>query len=469
MSSEASSNKNSVLERTQKQIDELKKAIKFSCHIYLKKYQTMSVDTFTCNSCLIQFKSSDLQRYHMKTEWHRYNLKRRVANLPPINAAQFAEKLQISERERAANQVDEFGFPLLKNLSRTPKDKKHARQSKKVTYAGSRERKIDETEIGADSLDLVRSISPSGSVASRISKLSVHSGDTATDFGEDTVSEYGFTSESNYEFDSGDDVSSYSSGEEFEEENISRTDCIFCGAKNKDVERNINHMFKVHGLYIPERSYLVDLTGLLDYLIDKVYRKKSCLCCGFQGSSLESIRAHMNSKRHCRLPYETKEERDFVAQFYDFSSLDAKSKEGTDETGPKRIHFADASEDEDENKNDPEVNQVSLYNDINSNYSVVPVDSTGMELTLPNGVRVGHRSGQRYYRQNLSLPPDYNESTRTISAADRRLASGVTERQFKQGLKSMQQLEKRAVNQQIRREKSSKINYQAHYRDELLQ
>ena len=29
----------------------------------------------------------------MKTEWHRYNLKRRVAGLPSITAGVFAEKI----------------------------------------------------------------------------------------------------------------------------------------------------------------------------------------------------------------------------------------------------------------------------------------------------------------------------------------------------------------------------------------
>lgn len=71
--------------------------------------------------------------------------------------------------------------------------------------------------------------------------------------------------------------------------------------------------------FIPERSYLIDLNGLLEFLIKMIVIDHNCLCCNFHGSGLESIRAHMASKRHCRLPYETKEERQLFAPFYDFT------------------------------------------------------------------------------------------------------------------------------------------------------
>lgn len=111
---------------------------------------------------------------------------------------------------------------------------------------------------------------------------------------------------------------------------------------------------------------------------------------------------------------------------------------------------------------------VSSENDINANYTTVSIDESGLELTLPTGARLGHRAGQRYYRQNLPSQPNPNESRRTITAADRRMVSGVTEKQYKKGMKKMQQLEKNAINTQIRRE-IKRVNFQTHYRDELLQ
>ena len=48
---------------------------------------------YTCNSCSIAFETGQDQRNHMKTEWHRYNLKRRVAQLPAISEQVFNSKV----------------------------------------------------------------------------------------------------------------------------------------------------------------------------------------------------------------------------------------------------------------------------------------------------------------------------------------------------------------------------------------
>lgn len=64
--------------------------------------------TYTCNTCVQQFPNSETQREHMKTDWHRYNLKRKVAGLLPIAANVFASKvLQQSEAvpERRQKQI----------------------------------------------------------------------------------------------------------------------------------------------------------------------------------------------------------------------------------------------------------------------------------------------------------------------------------------------------------------------------
>ena len=42
--------------------------------------------SFTCISCHVAFKEANIQREHYKTDWHRYNLKRKVVELPPVTA-----------------------------------------------------------------------------------------------------------------------------------------------------------------------------------------------------------------------------------------------------------------------------------------------------------------------------------------------------------------------------------------------
>lgn len=383
----------------------------------------------------------------MKTEWHRYNLKRRVADLPPITAGMFAEKVQISEREQKEHQVDEFGFEILKSVNhRGRKQTKNKKNSAKGPV------KQLQKEIFAN--ELQRTISATDSVTSEMSHLTTSEYNT-TDFGEDTASEYGFTSDSNYEYvttsEEPSDDDEANAQEMTAPKEFGITQCIFCGSENKDVERNLRHMFRSHGLFIPERSYLVDLDGLLKFLIDRILVEYKCMCCNYVGSSVESIRAHMNSKRHCKLPYEVKEEREVIAEFYDFSSLEEESGD-----------YADQETDELD-----EVN-ADVDNGINSNYTVATIDETGSELTLPTGVRLGHRGGQRYYRQNIPLPPDQNDSRRTVTAADRRMISGVTEKQYKKGMKKMQLLEQKAASENIRKE-VKRVNFQPHFRDPLLQ
>lgn len=62
----------------------------------------MSSAAFTCITCRVAFADADLQRHHYKTDWHRYNLKRKVASLPHVTAEGFnqrvlAQRAQVSQ------------------------------------------------------------------------------------------------------------------------------------------------------------------------------------------------------------------------------------------------------------------------------------------------------------------------------------------------------------------------------------
>ena len=47
----------------------------------------------TCHTCSVQFSSFDAQKDHMKTDWHRYNCKRKVESLKSISLKEFNDKL----------------------------------------------------------------------------------------------------------------------------------------------------------------------------------------------------------------------------------------------------------------------------------------------------------------------------------------------------------------------------------------
>lgn len=61
----------------------------------------MTTFEYTCMACFAAFESSDLQREHYKTDWHRYNLKRKVADLPPLSYEAYLTRLAQEKIEEA--------------------------------------------------------------------------------------------------------------------------------------------------------------------------------------------------------------------------------------------------------------------------------------------------------------------------------------------------------------------------------
>lgn len=64
------------------------------------------MSAFTCINCCVKFASADIQRDHYKTDWHRFNLKRRVAELPAISAEQFQERVLRMRQEKAIEEEE---------------------------------------------------------------------------------------------------------------------------------------------------------------------------------------------------------------------------------------------------------------------------------------------------------------------------------------------------------------------------
>ncbi|OAL48198.1 hypothetical protein IQ07DRAFT_513605 [Pyrenochaeta sp. DS3sAY3a] len=63
---------------------------------------------YSCTSCQIAFTDGQEQRTHMKTSWHLFNLKRRMASLPPVAKEEYntdieaqIESNQVSRRSRS--------------------------------------------------------------------------------------------------------------------------------------------------------------------------------------------------------------------------------------------------------------------------------------------------------------------------------------------------------------------------------
>lgn len=230
--------------------------------------------------------------------------------------------------------------------------------------------------------------------------------------------------------------------------------CLYCPYISPTLALNVSHMTKAHGLFIPERSYLADLEGLISYLGQKLLLGNQCLYCNKTKGGLEGVRTHMRDKGHTMLGFETEEQQVELGQFYDFrgSYSDVEDNEDSDDEGAKeserrgfKPNYVVRKEGEVENDEWEGVSDGGEGWETDSSASsldstelcAVPIDhSTGhsskshgksekhhmqdgwhshahshahvhavyhddFELHLPSGRSVGHRSLNRYYRQNL--------------------------------------------------------------------
>lgn len=394
---------------------------------------------FTCNSCQIQFNKSEDQREHMKGDWHRYNLKRRVAQLPPITEDMFNTKVNSIEKK---NEED------VQKLSDDLKDVQiSAKQLRKKQREELLEKKRKLLELAKNRL-----VSNGGRV-----KLS-EDGKVIVEKKEVTAEEEKLEA----------DVKEALRIEEDESKNLEETlikeklankvdtpvtKCIFCkDADFKDVDETFEHLFKKHGMYLPESRYIINKSGLLAYLYEKIGFGNVCLSCNFQGRNFQSIIQHMLSKNHVRIPYETEDEKLEISDFYDFMS----TYEVTDKTDVSNGNDEEWEDvDEESLENDEDIDGEKLY-------------ATDYGLHLPNGVVLGHRALAKYYRQNLKPEKEFTEAQGTVMAAETR--NFVTTIDHKAVSAQKRVWNREAKSRDINDRRAQKfINWQKHYRDELLQ
>lgn len=390
---------------------------------FLPHQSTPQLAQFTCNTCGVRFVVADLQRQHMKTEWHRYNLKRRVAQLPLISLEVFAEKVLEREQQESDGE-DEFGYP--------------RRRSRGVRQLTKKDLKMQERGRRAElEPDFVRDSSPATSVASGLSLFSlgdsVHLSEADT---AETGSEINY-SDASESWHSESETSDAESVESTQFDEVPTTQCFYCGKNNTELENNVRHLSHAHGLYIPERTYLADLNGLLAFLGEVVSLDHDCLVCGFHGLLVESIRLHLVSKGHCKVPYETPDEKLMVAEFYDFSH--------------KETHSTTL----------PEVAVAISGEKSAKKVSFAQTDC----ITLPSGSKVGHRSVVRYHRATVRDPA---ESSKTVALVDRRFAPGMDKFLVAKQEREVHRITNREASRHVRRDKTRKANYQPHFRDEIL-
>lgn len=114
-------------------------------------------------------------------------------------------------------------------------------------------------------------------------------------------------------------LSSSSIDYEFDE-----SQCLFCNQTSPDLDQNLVHMLKAHGLYVDATNLLVDVVSLLAYFHLVISEYYECLYCGTQRNTRQAVQQHMMAKGHCK--YDITDKDAELRDFYEFSSSDAREE-----------------------------------------------------------------------------------------------------------------------------------------------
>jgi pre-60S factor REI1 len=214
----------------------------------------------------VVFETEAAMKEHYKSEWHRHNLKRKVAGLAPLNRDAFEQRAASAAVASAANgggtsfaatgcsSLGGSSAPLTRSAER--RLKREAKQNEKAAREAN---------------------NPNSKTAhfEATKKMSEH----------EYIEHKMATAEP---FDEGSDL-------------FSRHHC-------STMEENLAHMARTHGFYVPYMDYVTDLRGLLGYLLEMVYVGNVALVSGKQFHTLEAVQAHMRATGGCRMELEGHEE-----------------------------------------------------------------------------------------------------------------------------------------------------------------
>ncbi|KAI0829664.1 C2H2 type zinc-finger-domain-containing protein [Trametes gibbosa] len=407
---------------------------------------------YTCLSCTIAFYSAQDQRDHYRSDHHRYNMKRRVAGLPPVSAVLFNQKVLERKAETA--------------IMTSPKEstceacgKSYTTENAYRSHLSSKRHKENELRAASKARSRVAALEESDQVPTSPAAEPEAGPSTPPAIQEATPTET--------ETSAADDVTrklkavALQVDEDATEEQINQTidekiaaararilptQCLFCTTGSPSLDENLTHMSAAHSFFVPDAEYLIDLVGLITYLGEKIAVGNTCIFCSGRGRefrTLEAVRKHMLDKGHCKIAYDSDEHRLEISDFYDFTTSypDADERKArraarAAKRAAKEAKKGEEQEDEewedDENVDDSEVDEIveeeasdSSDSDLDSEDELddnqITYGDSHYELVLPSGARIGHRSMRRYYAQSFPGRSGNAEDPNSGAALVRRL------------------------------------------------
>ena len=178
----------------------------------------------------MKFPDSDMHRVHFKSDWHRYNLKRKVADLSVVTLAVFETRKEAHEKlgkdgEKEVDKTSSYCIACGKNFKNTKaynnhiQSKKHQEMILKFEVRPAKVAKLDE-EVEEKKEEM--------------------------------------------------DVEEVDSDEWEDDEPVPVGDCLFCSHHSSSLDKSLTHMTVEHSFFLPDPEFLTNVEGLIEYLGAKV-------------------------------------------------------------------------------------------------------------------------------------------------------------------------------------------------------
>jgi pre-60S factor REI1 len=230
----------------------------------------------------VTFGDRDELQAHYRSDWHRYNLKRKVANLLPVKKEDFERRRDEALAMANATKISKTAHLKGGKADKKLKAKKAYKPTKKLATSATEQKEGEASIFQPGAADAAMDDAPS-----------------VADMGVETPA-------------------SYPVNEEAQE--IDLRDSIFDSHRSEDMEANLVYMHKNFGFFLPDAEYLVDTEGMLEWCSKKAKHGRLCLHCGRMFKTCHGCQQHMIDSCHCKLKYEEEDDLEEYEDFYDFTS-----------------------------------------------------------------------------------------------------------------------------------------------------
>eukprot|EP00891_Asterochloris_glomerata_P004280 jgi/Astpho2/4280/e_gw1.00064.65.1_t len=241
---------------------------------------------FYCSTSGTFFADKDSLTEHYRSDFHKYNLKRKLAGLPPVTKDWFEARRNQLSGTASGGPVHKVWFdPLTKKRFNT--------ENTYQAHVNSKKYKELLKKLGKETPAPVVSIKrPDGPDKDQDMDEASSGWETASDDGDRAAPGPGGRQAEQAQRPAAEP------DEEWEEWDVGRS--LFDNHQSDSMEANLEYMFKNFGFYFPDAEYLTDPEGLLKYLVSW-YRALGIATMQSKQPDKEQTRAQKLQKKFARL------------------------------------------------------------------------------------------------------------------------------------------------------------------------